>query len=139
MSEHDLPGPDDASGATRPTAAPAPLLTAASLAFVQGLVVLVVAVAEGLSIDPDRVGLGVSTTVFFTVWGLLLVVAARGLQRVHPWARGPVLLTQLIALALAWTFREDAVVATALLVAAVVTLAGLLHPRSLEALELARD
>lgn len=139
MSQHDLPAPGDASGGAPHGGAPAPLLTAASLAFVQGLVVLVLAAAEGLSIDPERVGLGVSTTVFFAVWGLLLVVAARGLQRVRPWARGPVLLTQLIALALAWTFRDEAAIAASLLVAAVVTLGGLLHPRSLEALEAARD
>ena len=89
--------------------------------------------------DPERLGLGVSTTVFFALCGLLLLAAAWGLYRVRPWARGPVLLTQLISLALAWTQREDVVVATVLVAVAVVVLAGLLHPRSIEALEQARD
>jgi hypothetical protein len=52
-----------------------------------------------------------------------------------------VLLTQLIGLGLAWNFRghDTLPVAVGLVVVAVVVLAGLLHPRSIDALERAAD
>jgi hypothetical protein len=120
-------------------AAPAPLLTAAGLALVQGLVVLGGAVLEVAAIDSDRVAVGLSTAVFFALYGGGLVLCAWGLRQVRPWARGPVILTQLFALGLAWSFREFWPVSVVLAVSAVIVLAGLLHPRSMAAIEVARD
>lgn len=120
-------------------AAPAPLVAAAGLTFVQGLLVVLGAVAEALAVVPDRLALGLSTTVFFSLYGVALLVCAWGLHRVRPWARGPVLLAQLVLLGLAWSLRETWQVSAALVVAATVVLAGLLHPRSIVAIESVRD
>ena len=67
----------------------------------------------------------------------MLLVCAWGLHTVRPWARGPVLLSQLILLGLAWNFKDGATlpIAIVLAVAAAIVLAGLLHPRSIDALE----
>jgi hypothetical protein len=52
-----------------------------------------------------------------------------------------VLLAQLIWLGLAWNFREGATLLVAIFLAvfAVLVLAGLLHPRSIDALEQASE
>lgn len=113
---------------------PAPLNVAASLVVIQGFLLLALAVLELASISSDRVSLGVSTAVFFLVYGGLLVLCAWALTRQQGWARGPVLLTQLIQLGLAWNLRDVALVAVVLVIAAVVVLAGMLHPASIKAL-----
>ena len=94
-----------------------------------------------VSLDSDRLTMGVTVTVFFLAFGVLLVLCAWGLNRLRPFARGPVLLAQLIGLGLAWNFRGGSTlpVAIGLAVVAVLVLAGLLHPRSIEALEQAAD
>lgn len=133
--------PDDQlpSERTWGSPAPAPLVVAASLTFVQGLLVVVGAVAEAVSITSDRLVLGLTTTVFFAIYGGALLLCARGLQRTRPWARGPVLLAQLVWLGLAWNFRGVWPVSLTLAVTAAIVLVGLLHPRSIEAIETARD
>ena len=63
--------------------------------------------------------------------------SARGSStRRASWARSPVVLAQLIQLGLAWSFRggETTWIAIALAVVAVVVVAGVLHPASIEAL-----
>lgn len=117
---------------------PAPLTTAAGLAFVQGLVVLGGAALEARSLSGERVAVGLSTTAFFLIYGVVLVWCAWSLQRLKPWARGPVLMTQIVCLGLAWSLRGYWPVSAALVVSAAVVLAGLLHPRSMEVLEEAR-
>ena len=97
--------------------------------------------AEALNLDSDRLVMGVTTGVFFLAYGLGLVFCAWGMNRVRPWSRGPVLLAQLIWLGLAWNFRDGDTlpVAIGLAVLAALVLAGLLHPRSIEALERAAE
>lgn len=115
---------------------PAPLIVAASLAAVEGLVLVVLAVAELVSFSSDRAALGLTTAAFFAAAGVALVFCGYAVTRLRPWARSPILLAQLIQLGLAWNFRHDptTLVAIALAVVAAVTLAGLLHPASIEAL-----
>jgi hypothetical protein len=113
---------------------PAPLTVAASLVVIQGALLLVFAVLELAHVSSDRVSLGVSTAVFFAVYGVILLLCAWALTRQQGWARGPVLLTQLIQIGLAWNLRDAVLLAIVLLVAAVVVLAGMLHPASIEAL-----
>ena len=125
--------PDDADDPRSDT--PPPLVAAASLVAVQGAVLLLLAVLEGASISSDRRELGISTTVFFAAYGVVLLVGAFALWRRAAWARGPVLLTQLIGLGLAWSLREHVAVAIALAVVATITLAGILHPDTIAALE----
>ncbi len=126
-------GPREPSGATAGN--PPPLTAAASLVGVQAVVLLILAVLETANLVDERRSMGLSVTVFFAAYGLVLVAAAWGLYRRAGWARGPVLITQLIMLGLAWNLREHAVVAIALAVCAGIVLAGMLHPDTLAALD----
>jgi hypothetical protein len=120
---------------------PAPLATAAGLTFVEGLLTVVFGVTEAVSLDSDRLVMGLTTGAFFLAYGVGLLVCAWGMNRVRPWSRGPVLLAQLIWLGLAWNFRDGGTlpVAVVLAVVAALVLGGLLHPRSIDALERAAD
>ena len=96
---------------------------------------LLLAVAELSSINDGRRSMGASIAVFFAGYGAILIVAAVGLWRCSTWARGPGLLTQLIALGLAWNIRDESGVGTTVLaVTAVVALVAMIHPASIEAL-----
>ena len=75
---------------------PAPLAVAAGLTFVQGLLTVLFGVAEAVQTDADRWVMGLTTSAFFVVFGCLLGLCAWGLHTVRPWARGPVLFTQLL-------------------------------------------
>ena len=134
----DGPEPDPTTRSPySPYGAPAPLAVAAGMTFVEGLLTVLFGVTEAVSLDSDRLVMGLTTTVFFLVYGGVLLACARGLHTVRPWARGPVLLSQLILLGLAWSFKDGATlpVAICMALAAVIVLAGLLHPRSIDALE----
>ncbi|WP_299051413.1 hypothetical protein [uncultured Nocardioides sp.] len=114
-------------------AAPAPLVTAASLVAVEALVMLGLAAAELFSTDGGRLLLGLTTTLFFGLYGVLLLVCARLVTRGVGWTRGPILLAQLIQLGIAWSIRdvESPLVLGLLVVVSLVVLAGMLHPASL--------
>lgn len=116
---------------------PAPLLVAAAVVAVEGVVSFGFGVAEALHTTGERIALGVTTSLFFAAYGAGMVFCAWGLTRLQTWARGPVLLAQLIALGLAWNFRDaETLLATVgFAVPAVVVLVGMLHPRTLAALE----
>ena len=121
--------------------APAPLVVAASLAAVEGLVIGVYGLLELFSVSPGRVTMGVTTAVFFGAYGALLVFCRWQLTRRAAWARGPVLLPQLIQLGLAWNFRDGDTrpVAIGLALVSVVVLGGLFHPASMRALDQALE
>ena len=120
----------------RPSGKPAPLVAAASLVAVEGLLLLAYAVLELANISADRVAVALTTTVFFAAYAVLLLACASAVVRGRSWARSPIVLTQLIQLGLAWSFRDGStlVVAVALAVTAVVVLAGILSPASIDAL-----
>jgi hypothetical protein len=118
-----------------PTKNPPPLTGAASLVGVQGVVLVLLAILEFASVSSERLAMGLSTAAFFAAYGVVLVAAACGLWLRRGWSRGPVLITQLILLGLAWSMREHLAVAIGLAVCAGVVLAGLLHPDTIEALE----
>jgi hypothetical protein len=120
-----------------PYGAPAPLAVAAGMTLIEGLLIVLFGISEFFNVDSDRLVMGLSTAVFFLVYGGVLLACARGLHTVRSWARGPVLLSQLILLGLAWSFKDGDTlpIAIGLAVAAVIVLAGLLHPRSIDALE----
>ena len=88
-----------------PANRPAPLVVAASLVAVEGLLLLVFAVLEVASLDADRVAMGATTSIFFVGYAALLLLCAWSLVNGHSWARSPVVLTQLIGLGVAWSFR----------------------------------
>ena len=118
-------------------ATPAPLVTAASLAAVEGVVIVLLAVLEAASLTGGRLTMGLTTTLFFAAYGGLLLACAWAITHGGAWARGPILLAQLIQLGLAWNLRggETTLVSLVIGVVALVTIAGIIHPRSVEALE----
>jgi hypothetical protein len=115
---------------------PAPLVVAASLVAVEGLLVVGYGVLEAASLTVGRLTMGLTTAVFFLGYGAGLLVCAWALRGLRSWARSPVVLAQLIQLGLAWSFRggETTYVAVGLALAAVVVLVGVLHPASIDAL-----
>lgn len=113
---------------------PPPLTVAVSMVAVQGLGVLLFAVLQLAASSSTRASVGVANAVFFGAYGVLLLAAAWALWRRTSWARGPVLLTQLIILGLAWGVRDIVYLAVLMAVSALVTIAGLVHPDSMRAL-----
>lgn len=126
---------DPVSSYPRPQA-PAPLLVAAAVVALEGLVSIGFGVAEALHTTGERVAMGATTALFFVAYGAGMLLCAWGLTRLRTWARGPVLLAQLISLGLAWNFRDagTALASVGFAVPAVVVLVGMLHPRTIEAL-----
>jgi hypothetical protein len=114
---------------------------AATLAALEGLLVLAYGVLLAADIHADRVAMGVTSSVFFVLLGVALVACGWCLVRGRTWARSPVVVTQVMALGLAWNFLGGTTtwVSVVLAVVAVVVLVGLLHPASVEALSDQRD
>jgi hypothetical protein len=104
---------------------------------VEGLLTLMYGVSEAVHVSSERLVMGVSTSVFFVAYGAGLLLCAWGLNRLRTWSRGPVLLSQLIWLGLAWNFRQGDTLplAIALAVPAIVVLVAMLLPASVDALE----
>jgi hypothetical protein len=117
--------------------APAPLVTAAGLTLVEGLLTAMYGLGEAAHLSSQRLVMGVTTSVFFVLYGAAMMLCAWGLNRLRTWARGPVLLAQLIFLGLAWNFRQGGTLplAVAMAVPAAVVLVGMLLPSSVDALE----
>lgn len=117
--------------------APPPLVTAAGLTLVEGLLTAMYGVGEAVHITSERLVMGVTTAVFFVAYGAALIVCAWAVNGLRTWARGPVLLTQLIWLGLAWNFRDGDTLplAIGLAIPAVIVLVGMLLPSSVDALE----
>ena len=115
---------------------PLALIVAAALVAVEGLFLLGYAVLELAAVSSERVAVAVTTALFFAVYGALLLFAARSLLQRQSWARSPAVLTQLIGLGVAWSFRGGETTAVAIVVAvvALVVLVGLFTPASIEAL-----
>ena len=115
---------------------PAPLIVAASLVAIEGLLLVGYAVLELASVSSDRVAVAVTTSVFCAAYGVLLLASARAITRGESWGRSPIVLAQLIQLGVAWSFRgaDTTLVAITLAVVALVVLAGLFAPSSIDAL-----
>jgi hypothetical protein len=115
---------------------PPPLVVAASLAALEGLLVLGYGVLEAVNLHADRAAMGITTAVFFGLLGFALVAAAWLVTRGRPGARAPIIVVQLMLLGLAWNLRGGSTtwVAVGVALAAALVLAGLLHPASIAAL-----
>lgn len=108
---------------------------------VQAAVFLALAVADLAGLVSGRVGLGIGIAVVLLILGLGLLAATAGLVRSRHAARGPVVVTQLIGLGLAWSLRapdtntgDNRLVGAAIAVSAVVVLACLATPAARRAL-----
>ena len=116
---------------------PAPLVVAASLAALEALVLAMLGVLELANLRAVRLTMGLTTSAFFLAAALGLGWCAWSLWRERRWARGPVVMAQLIQLGLAWNLWDGSTrpVSAALAVVALVTIAGLVHPASTHVLE----
>jgi hypothetical protein len=112
------------------------LTVAASLVAVEALVFVVLAVAELAAFESEKAAMGATTALFFLAYGAGLGFCAWAVVRLKSWARAPIVVAQLLQLLVAWSFfgGETTWVAVALAVVAVITLAGIFHPDSLDAL-----
>jgi hypothetical protein len=115
---------------------PSPLVVAASLAGLEGLLVLAYAVVLAADIHTDRLAMGVTTAAFFGLLAGALITCAWYVVQGRTWARSPIVVTQVLALGLAWNFLGGRTtwISVVLAVVAAVVLVGLLHPASIEAL-----
>lgn len=97
---------------------------------------VVLGVTELVAVSGERLTMGVTTVLFFLLYGAGLAWCAWRLVRLDSWARAPVVLAQLIQLGVATSFvggGSTGVAVTLALVAAAV-LVGVFHPASLAAL-----
>jgi hypothetical protein len=117
--------------------APPPLVVAAALTAVEALVLAGLGVLELANLHTVRVTMGVTTAAFFLGAAAALAWCAWALWSVRRWARGPVVMAQLIVLGLAWNLWAGSTkpVSAALAVVGLVVIAGLLHPASTRVLE----
>ncbi|MET9802306.1 hypothetical protein [Streptomyces sp. NPDC006368] len=134
-TEHNTPEtPVTAPRPGRVTAAAAVTGLEALALFAGGAYLLL----TGLTGAPDDLTQAVTGGVTLLALGLIPALAARGLLGCRGWSRGPAIITQLMALPVAWTLLQATSAAIpagiALAVAAVAGLVLLLHPRTTRAL-----
>jgi len=108
------------------------IVVAAALLALEGLVGLAYAAISVGQIRLSRAAVGVGVAILMAVFGVLLLLVARGVFLGRRWSRGPAVVTQLILLPIAWSFRGGVTtwVSVALALLAIAVLIGLLHPRS---------
>lgn len=92
---------------TTPKSAQPILAGAAVLVVGQALVLAWLGIFSLRNLDDERVFFGVGIGLMLMALALGLIAAAGGLVRGKHIARGPVVVTQLIALALAWSLRNQ--------------------------------
>ncbi|MCZ9344854.1 hypothetical protein NGM37_44620, partial [Streptomyces sp. TRM76130] len=105
MSSEPTPSTDGAAPAGEADARPARLTTAAALAGLEGLALVAGAIwllVGGLTGHPDDRTQAVTGGVTLIVLALLPLLAARGLLARRGWSRGPAVITQLVALPVAY-------------------------------------
>ena len=112
-------------------------MVAASLAALEAFVLAALGVLELANLRAIRLTMGLTTTAFFLAAAAGLGWCAWSLWKVHRWARGPVVMAQLIQLGLAWNLWDGSTkpLSLGLAVVALNTIAGLVHPASTRVLE----
>lgn len=93
-------------GGEMPISARVALTLAAVVVAIQAGALIVFAVADFANLDPERISIGIGVGLMLLVLGVGLLIAAVGLTRGRHFARGPVVVTQLLVLALAWSIRS---------------------------------
>ncbi|WP_432168208.1 hypothetical protein [Streptomyces sp. bgisy031] len=140
MTSEQNPSPEDAAN---PDGGPRPgrLTAAAALAALEGAALLVGGVSMlvmGLAGHPDDPEQAATGGVTLVVLALLPLIAARGLLKRRRWSRGPAIITQIMALPVAYTLLQaDSVMipgGIALAVVAVTALVLLVNPATTGAL-----
>lgn len=134
----NVPAP---SPAPSPVALPGRLTAAAVLTALEGLALAglgVYMLYVGIAGDPDSPQQAETGGVTLLALAALPLIAARGLRLGRRWSRGPALITQLMAMPVAWTLWTTGgamvVAAVALALTAVAVGALLVNPTATEAL-----
>ena len=111
---------------------PLTIVVAAVLLALEGLLGLGYAGVALAEVRMARAVVGVGVTILMAVFGLLLLLVARGVFLGRRWSRGPAVVAQLILLPIAWSFRGGVTtwISVALAALAIAVLVGVLHPRS---------
>ncbi|MFE2300528.1 hypothetical protein ACFXAW_20355 [Streptomyces sp. NPDC059445] len=137
MSREQNPTPD----APHSDARPGRLTAAAALSALEGAALVaggVCVLVLGLTGDPDNRTQAVTGGVTLVALALLPLLAARGLLLRRSWSRGPALVTQIMALPVAYTLLQADSVAIpagiALAAVAVTALVLLANPETTRAL-----
>ncbi|MGW0709213.1 hypothetical protein ACWD4G_25210 [Streptomyces sp. NPDC002643] len=137
--QNSTPGTSDTSDAVG--SRPGRLTAAAALAMLEGVALVVAGGAMlvlGLTGDSDDRTSGVTGGVTLIALALLPLIAARGLLARRSWSRGPAVITQIMALPVAYNLlRADSVAipaGIALGVVAVAALVLLINPATTQAL-----
>ncbi|MGW0732939.1 hypothetical protein [Streptomyces sp. NPDC002851] len=130
---------EQTSGPVQPR--PGRLTAAAALAALEGIALVVGGVAmslQGFAGKADSVEQAVTGGVTMIVLAAIPLLAARGLLKLRRWSRGPAIITQILALPVAWQLLQADSVAIpagiALAVVAVTALVLLVNPATTEAL-----
>lgn len=129
VSSEPTPRTDEAAPAGEADARPARLTAAAALAGLEGLALAgggIWLLVGGLTGHPDDRTQAVTGGVTLIVLALLPLVAARGLLARRGWSRGPAVITQIVALPVAYNLlRSGGVAVPAGIVLAAVAVAAL--------------
>jgi hypothetical protein len=89
--------------------APRPVLAAAALVTVEGAALLVLAVVSVVLTALDDAGsvpLALGGAALLAIFGVALVLLARGLRALKPPSRSPVVAVQILALPVGWTLTS---------------------------------
>ncbi|MFJ8939399.1 hypothetical protein ACIRL0_27335 [Streptomyces sp. NPDC102365] len=137
MSSQRNPTPEDVGAEPRPGR----LTTAAALVALEGIALVaggVYLLVMGLTGHPDDRSQAVTGGVTLIALALLPLLAARGLLLRRGWSRGPTIITQIMALPVAYNLLQADSLAIpggiALAVVAVATLVLILNPETTRAL-----
>lgn len=137
MSSEQTPTPEISDAEPRPGR----LTTVAALAALEGVALLVgggAMLVLGLTGDSDDLSTGVTGGITLLALALLPLIAARGLLLRRSWSRGPAVITQIMALPVAYNLlRADSVAIPAGIVLAVIAVAALvllINPATTQAL-----
>ncbi|MEW2255462.1 hypothetical protein [Streptomyces sp. NPDC047869] len=141
MSSEQNPAPDTAEAPATPGPRPRRLTYAAALAALEGAALVIGGVwilVLGLTGDPNDRQQAVTGGITLLVLALLPLLAARGLLLRRGWSRGPAVITQLMALPVAYNLLQADSMAIpggiALAVVAVAALVLLVSPATTRAL-----
>ncbi|MFC7304909.1 hypothetical protein ACFQVC_11845 [Streptomyces monticola] len=120
---------------------PPRLTAAAALAALEGLALVVAGgylVVKGAAGGADNVQQAVTGGITMIALAVLPLLAARGLLKLRSWSRGPAIITQIMALPVAWQLLQADSMAIpagiALAVVAVTALVLLVNPATTKAL-----
>ncbi|GHJ35890.1 hypothetical protein [Streptomyces sp. TS71-3] len=137
MTSEQTPAPQAPEDEPRPGR----LTLAAALAGLEGLALVVIGaylLVMGLAGSPDDRQQAVTAGITLLVLALLPLLAARGLLLRRRWSRGPAVITQILALPVAWNLLQaDSLLipgGIALAVVAIATLVLLVNPTTTKAL-----